>query len=105
MNPILLKALAAVVPASMLFAGSIVLVFRAKTVFSVLQLIGTGGFVVVILAHVCEALHLLPWMGWGLENSAGHYLDFAGAVLALTLFPIGYLLHALRAARTCATIE
>jgi hypothetical protein len=34
-------------------------------------------------------------MHWGLEHSLGHYLDFWSAVLGLTLFPIGYLLHAL----------
>lgn len=49
----------------------------------------------VILTHVFEALHLFPWMHWGLEHSVGHYLDFWSAVLGLTLFPIGYLLHAL----------
>lgn len=31
---------------------------------------------VVILNDVCEALHVLPWMGWGLENSFGHYVEF-----------------------------
>lgn len=31
-----------------------------------------------------------------LEHSVGHYLDLWGAVLGLTLFPIGYLLHALK---------
>jgi hypothetical protein len=51
--------------------------------------------VIVALAHVFEALHLFPWMHWGLEASPGHYLDLSGAVLGLTLFPIGYLLHAL----------
>jgi hypothetical protein len=29
----------------------------------------------VVLTHLCEALHLFPWMHWGLENSVGHYLD------------------------------
>jgi hypothetical protein len=34
-------------------------------------------------------------MGWGIENSAGHYIDLSSAVLGLIFFPIGYLLHAL----------
>jgi hypothetical protein len=35
-------------------------------------------------------------LGWvGLEHSAGHYLDLSAAVLGFTLFPLGYLLHAL----------
>ena len=89
-------ALAALVPACMLFAGSAVLFFRGKTVCSLLQLLGAGCLVVVVLAHVSEALSLFPWMHWGLEHSAGHYLDLGSAVLALTFFPVGYLFHALR---------
>ena len=34
-------------------------------------------------------------MRWGSELSVGHYLDLVSAVLGLTLFPIGYLLHEL----------
>jgi hypothetical protein len=47
------------------------------------------------VTHVSEAVHLFPWMHWGQEHSAGHYLDLCSAILGLTLFPIGYLLHAL----------
>jgi len=47
----------------------------------------------VVLAHICEALHLFPWMRRGDERSIGHYVDFGSAVLGLTLFPAGYLLH------------
>jgi len=92
---ILFRALVAMVPASMLFFGSVILVFRGKTVCSSLQLLGAGCLVVVILAHVAEALHLLPWMRWGAEHSPGHYLDLWSAILGFTLFPLGYLLHAL----------
>ena len=95
MNVTLLKALVAFVPAGMLFSGSIVLFFREKTVCSLLQLLGAGSLVVVVLTHVCEALHQFPWMHWGLEQGVGHYLDFWSAVLGLTLFPVGYLFHAL----------
>jgi hypothetical protein len=95
MNMILVKALAAFVPVCVLLAGSVVLLFRAKTAWCVLQVVGAGGSVVVILAHLCEALHLLPWMGWGLENSPGHLVDLSGAILGVTLFPVGYFLHAL----------
>jgi len=89
-------ALAALVPVCMLFAGSAVLFSRGKTVCSFLQLLGAGCLVMVVLAHVSETLRLFPWMHWGLEHSAGHYLDLGSAVLGLTLFPIGYLFHALR---------
>src|SRR6266446_2084971 len=95
MNAALLKGLVALVPASILFSGSVVLFFRERTVCSLLQLLGAGCLVIVVLAHVCEALHLFPWMHWGLEQGVGHYLDFWSAVLVLTLFPVGYLFHAL----------
>jgi hypothetical protein len=71
------------------------LVRRAKGLSSFLQLLGAGSFVVVVLAHVSEALHLFSSMEWGLERSAGHYLDLGSAVLGLTSFPLGYLLHTL----------
>ena len=89
-------ALAALVPVCMLFAGSAVLFSRGKTVCSFLQLLGAGCLVMVVLTHVAETLRLFPWMHWGLEHSAGHYLDLGSAILGLTLFPIGYLFHALR---------
>ena len=64
--------------------------------FALLQLLGASCLVMVVLAHVFEALLVFPWMHWGLERSAGHYLDFGSAVLGFTLFPIGYLLDALK---------
>jgi hypothetical protein len=90
-----LKALIALVPACMLFFGSIVLFFRRKTVYPFLQLLGSGCLLVVVFAHVSESLHLFSWMHWGLEHSIGHYLNLGSAVLGLTLFPTGYLLYAL----------
>jgi hypothetical protein len=95
MNAMLLKALIAFVPTTILFAGSVFLFAGKKTVYSFLQLLGGGCLVVVVLTHVSEALFLFPWMHWGEEHSVGHYLDFSSAVLGLTLFPIGYLLHVL----------
>jgi hypothetical protein len=95
MNVTLLKSLVASVPACMLLFGAVVWFYRGKTVCSFLQLLGAGCLMVVVLAHVSEALHLFPWMHWGLEHSAGHYLDLSSAVLGLTLFPTGYLLHSL----------
>jgi len=95
MNAASLKALIALVPAGMLFSGSVVLFLRGKTVWSFLQLLGAWCLVVVVLTHVAEALHLFPWMHWRLEHSVGHYLDFWSAILGLTFFPVGYLIHAL----------
>ena len=83
------------VPAGTLFAGALTVFLRGKTPSSLLQLVGAGCLVVVVLAHICEALLLFPSMGWGLERSAGHCLDLRSAVLGLTLFPLGYLLHSI----------
>jgi hypothetical protein len=89
-------ALIAALPAGMLFFGSALWFSRARTAAFLLQLFGSGALVIVVLCHLCEALGLFPWMGWGLEQSAGHYLDLSSAIIALTLFPAGFLLNALR---------
>jgi hypothetical protein len=95
MNFTLLKALVALIPASVLLAASLVFFLRGKTVSSLLQLLGAGCLVMVLLTHLSEALQLFPWMHWGSPHSIGHYLDLASAVLGLTLFPTGYLFHAI----------
>lgn len=82
------------VPASMLLAGSVIFCLRARTLGSFLQLVGASCLIVVVLTHVAEALHFFPSMRWGSVDSIGHYLDLSSAVLGLTLFPAGYLLHA-----------
>jgi hypothetical protein len=46
-------------------------------------------FAVVVLTHAAEAFHIFPAMGWGLPNSAGHYLDLVSAVLGCTLLALG----------------
>jgi hypothetical protein len=93
MNAVLLVGLAVSVLASLIFSGAVISFRRDKTVWSFVQLVGAGCFVIVGLCHVCEALHLFPWMRWGLKHSAGHYLDFWSCVLGLTLFPAGYFFH------------
>jgi len=90
-----IRALVALVPACMLLAGAAIVFASGKTVGAFLQLCGAGCLVVMVLTHVAEALHVLPWMQWGLAQSAGHYLDLGSAVLGLTLFPLGYVWHAL----------
>jgi hypothetical protein len=95
MNIILLKGLVALVPACMLFSGATVLFLKGKAPYSFLQLLGAGCLVAVVITHVCEALDLFASMHWGDQHSVGHYLDLASAVLGGTLFPVGYLLHAL----------
>jgi len=95
MNVMLLKGLAGLVSACMLFIGAAVLSFKAKAPYAFLQLFGAGCLVSVVLTHVCEAFDLFAWMHWGDEHSVGHYLDLVSAAVGVTLFPVGYLLHAL----------
>lgn len=95
MDITLLKALAALLPASILVLGAVVLFLRDKTTGTILQLSGAGCLLLVVLTHICEAVGLFPFMQWGFEHSVGHYLDFWSAVFGLTLFPTGYLLHVL----------
>jgi hypothetical protein len=94
MNATLLKALLAVVPIAMLLIGSAVMFAKRKNLSSLLQLLGTACLIIVVAVHICEALGLFRFMGWGEEHSIGHYLDLASVLLGLTLFPIGYLIHA-----------
>jgi len=83
------------IPACLLFAGAVILRSRKRSLSSRLELIGSAGLIMVVLTHFAEAFDLIPWMHWGAEDSAGHYLDLSSALTGLTLFPIGYLAHAL----------
>jgi hypothetical protein len=65
----------------------------------VLLLLGSVGLIVVVLTHVAEALHIFPSMGWGLPDSAGHYLDLVSAILGSVLLSLGLLIALLGAAR------
>ena len=64
---------------------------------SFLQLVGAAGLVAVVLTHVFEGLRVFPRMGWGSQHSVGHYLDLLSAIVAVTLFSLGYLIHAVNA--------
>src|SRR5262249_60790044 len=95
MNSPLLVPLMMLVPTALMFFGSVIWFCRGKTIWSFLQLVGAACLVVVVICHLCEALHLFPLMHWGLKHSVGHYLDFWSCALGLTLFPVGYFFHAL----------
>ena len=90
-----LKSFVTLVPACLLFGGSVIIWLRRKRMSSIFQLLGAAALVVVVLAHVFEALRVFPRMGWGSRNSVGHYLDLLCAIVAVTLFSLGYLIHAL----------
>ena len=87
MNVVLLKSLIAFVPAALLFSGS-ALYTRKRVPYSFLQLVGAGALLLVVVSHVFEALHLFPWMQWGMEGSVGLYVDLFSAVISMTLFPV-----------------
>jgi hypothetical protein len=93
MNVTLVKALVALAPASILFCVAMIAVRNARMLSSYLQLAGATALLSVVIAHICEALGLLPWMHWGEPHSAGHYVDLVSTVLGLTLLPLGFLLH------------
>lgn len=57
-------------------------------------LCGAACLLIVVLTHIAEAFHIFPSMGWGLPNSAGHYLDLVSAILAAILLPLGFVANA-----------
>jgi hypothetical protein len=95
MNITLIKALAVLALVSVILIVLTTMFTRQRKVSLLLQLVGVSCFIVVALTHICEALQLFSWMHWGEEHSIGHYLDFASAILGLTLFLLGFLLHVL----------
>src|SRR5437868_4984202 len=94
MNHAAVKAFVALIPVCALFTGATIIFIRSRSMSSFLQLVGTAGLVAVILTHVFEGLRVFPRMGWGSQHSVGHYLDLLSAILAVTLFSLGYLIHA-----------
>ena len=94
MNHAVIKPFVAMIPACVLFAGTAIIFLQRKAMSSFFQLLGAAALVVVVLAHVLEALRVWPRMGWGSQSSVGHYLDLSCAILGATLFSLGYLIHA-----------
>ena len=93
MNVPLIKVAVASIPVTIALSYALTTFARRQSVWSAVQLTGAAGLAVVVVAHVCEVLHLLPWFGWGQEHSVGHYIDLASAILGVTLLPLGYLFH------------
>jgi formate hydrogenlyase subunit 3/multisubunit Na+/H+ antiporter MnhD subunit len=79
------KALMAALPVAVLLVWSILRYARRRTLSAALQLLGSGCLVIVVLAHVAEAVHWYPSMGWGEPHSVGHYTDLTSAVLGVVL--------------------
>ena len=75
----------------MAFTLSVASLIEGRTAWSFVQLLGAFCLMIVVAAHVAETFSLFPRMGWGLPDSAGHYVDLVSAAAGLILFPIGYL--------------
>ncbi len=93
MTPALLRAVVFLVPAALLVGWSAFVFLKTKGLGSALQLLGAISLLIVVATHVAEALAVLPAMGWGEENSAGHYLDLTSALLGIVLVPLGYIIR------------
>ena len=95
MNPALLKVLLVLAPTLLLLLSTAALYVRTKAAAALALALGAACLLVVVLAHICEALNLLLFMGWGVKVSIGHYIDLASAILGVALLAVGGLIHAL----------
>lgn len=53
---------------------------------TLIQLCGCGLLLVMVLTHVAEQFRLLPAMGWGRPDTAGHYVDLVSAAGGFALY-------------------
>ncbi len=74
-----LRGLSLLIPLC-LFAGSMVLLGKAKTLCTILQVLGSGCMLGVVLTHSSEALR--SWTNWL-------------AVVGLAIFSVAFVFHAL----------
>lgn len=73
---------------------STIRLIRQPTLASVLQLLGSAFLLIMVLTHIAEAFSLVPRMGWGQSNTAGHYIDLVSAIGGLALLVAGVSLRA-----------
>jgi hypothetical protein len=59
------------IPVCAIFFVSIMGLAREKTVWRFPQLIGAASLLMVVLAHIAEAFHLMPWMHWEKTTARG----------------------------------
>jgi len=91
LNASVLKGLAPLGAAVVLFWLWFVIYRCRGTVRSSLQLIAIPCLVIVALAHVCEAFGIFPIMGWGHPHSLGHYIDLVAAAMGISLMCVSFL--------------
>jgi hypothetical protein len=88
----LTKTIGLAIPAAAFLVWSGAVWQRARTSATLLRVIAAVCLLVVVLTHVAESRQWLPVMRWGQPDSAGHYLDFASAVLGVSLFVVSVLI-------------
>jgi hypothetical protein len=96
MNPTLVKAAIALIPAVTLVVYSAALLAKKPSVAAGLQLSGAIFLLVVVSTHIAEALRVFRSMGWGQPNSVGHYIDLASATLGGILLVLAFAIRAFR---------
>lgn len=74
------------------FVVSAVQFAKQQAVSRCLRLIGSAFLLVVVASHLAEEFQWLAWIGWGLPDSPGHYIDLVSAILGASLFAAGLLL-------------
>ena len=79
---------------TLLIAYAVTAFRRTKHLSAGLLSLGVVIWMIVVVTHVAEALHLWPSMRWGEPTSPGHYLDLASAILGLVLVAAGCVLAA-----------
>ena len=84
------RVIVAAIPVLIALVGSAMTFARERTGLALVQLAGAVCLLVVIFAHISEALGILPSMGWGRPNTVGHYVDLTSAITGIVLLAVGY---------------
>jgi hypothetical protein len=84
------------------FVVSAVQFAKERPVWNCLRLIGAAFLLVVVVSHLAEQFQWLAWMGWGLADSPGHYIDLVSAVVGVGLFAGGFLVWSVTRGRGAA---
>lgn len=92
MNPILAKAVIDLLLMGIIGTFVWRVFRRTHATGLLLELIGAAGWAMLGVTHIFEALHVFPFMHWGIEGSPGHYLNLTSLAVGL-LLPIGFVLQ------------
>jgi hypothetical protein len=96
MNATLVVALIISVPILLLFILAGRRLLHTRTLSDVLLVVGAGSLLLMVLTHIAEGLHILPFMGWGQRRSLGHYLDLGSVYVGIAFLVAASLCPLLR---------